>query len=131
VPVPDIDSFPFWEGPKRREVVILRCESCGYFVHPPSAGCSSYMPTLLATHGVCGSEFINSFAVVHRELSPGVKRSCVAAVVELKEQPERRLLTDIGNVRIGAERVGPSAKGAFDDTTNELPLPYFPSELSD
>ena len=38
-PIPRIDSNFFWEGAKRGELVIQKCEPCNKLWHPPRAIC--------------------------------------------------------------------------------------------
>ncbi|MCH7567383.1 MAG: hypothetical protein IH787_06990, partial [Nitrospirae bacterium] len=39
IPVPSEDSNPYWEGDKRHEFCLQRCQACGAFRLPPAPLC--------------------------------------------------------------------------------------------
>jgi uncharacterized protein len=106
VPVPDIDSAPFWDGLRREQLMILRCQSCGYWVHPPLAGCPRCLSPNLTAERVSGRGVVYSFTVVNREFAPGIKPPYVVAYVDLEEQEALRMTTNLVNVRIGDIKIG-------------------------
>jgi len=39
LPHPDEDTRDYWEGLRRGEIVLKRCNKCGYFIHYPAPVC--------------------------------------------------------------------------------------------
>jgi uncharacterized OB-fold protein len=126
VPVPDIDSAPYWEGLRQHELRILRCDGCRTFVHPPQASCPDCLSLALIPEAVSGRGAVYSFTVVNREFAPGIKPPYVAALVDLVEQDGLRLVTNLINVTIGDVRIGMPVEVAFFDIEDEdVTLAYF------
>lgn len=125
VPVPDLDSAPFWEGLRQHRLLILRCEGCRYWVHPPQASCPQCLGVRLSAEEVSGRGVVYSFTIANREFAPGVKPPYVAALVDLEEQEALRLVTNIVNVRVGDVAVGMPVRVLFCDITEEASLAFF------
>ena len=43
LPVPDLDTKEYWEGCKRHELLLQRCNQCGHYRFPPSPMCHHCM----------------------------------------------------------------------------------------
>lgn len=88
-PRPDADllSAAFWEGLRRRKVVVARCLDCerDFFPHLPS--CPRCGGRQLVNQAVSGSGTVYSWVRVHRSLSdaPVVEPPYVVATVELDD----------------------------------------------
>lgn len=128
VPVPDIDSAPFWEGLRQRRLLILRCEQCGYWVHPPLAGCPRCHAPGPAPQEARGLGTLYSFTVVNREFAPGVKPPYVAAFVDLVEQDGLRMLTNLVNVRVADVRMDMAVRVVFHDIGDMTLALFEPAE---
>jgi uncharacterized OB-fold protein len=115
VPVPEIDTKAFWDGLRQHRLLIMRCDDCGYWIHPPLAGCPRCLSSNLSAQEVSGHGRLYSFTVVNREFANGVKPPYVAAFVDLDEQVALRLLTNIVNVRIGDLRMDMPVRVVFKD----------------
>lgn len=122
----DIDSAPFWDGLRSRELRILRCGECRTFVHPPQASCPQCLSLDLAAEAVSGRGSVYSFTVVNREFAPGIKPPYVAALVDLVEQDGLRLVTNLVNVTIGDVHIGMPVRVVFFDLEGEhVTLAFF------
>lgn len=128
VPVPDIDSAPFWDGLRQHRLVILRCDDCGWWVHTPIAGCPRCLSPQVSPQEVGGRGTVYSYTVVNREFAPGIKPPYVAAYVDLVEQDALRLLTNIVNVRVGDLRIGMPVQVAFHDIGDATLAFFEPAE---
>jgi hypothetical protein len=115
VPVPDLDSQAFWAGLREHRLLIMRCGSCRFWVHPPLAGCPRCLSTQLSAEQVSGHGTVYSFTVVNREFAPGIKPPYVVAYVDLDEQESLRLTTNLVNIRIGDIKMGMPVQVLFYD----------------
>jgi len=127
VPVPtDVTRF-FWEGVARHELLILRCQSCGHYVHHPRIVCSRCQSTDLAPEQVSGRGTLYSHTVVMQAFHPYFvdKLPYVLAVVELEEEPGLRLTTNIVDCPEDELRIGMPVEVAFTEVAPGLTLPLF------
>jgi uncharacterized OB-fold protein len=84
----------FWTSGARGALEILRCTSCGFWVHPPSPVC----PKCLGRpepRAVSGDAVVHTFTVNRHPWNPDLVVPYVIAVVELPEQAGLRLTTNI------------------------------------
>ncbi len=100
VPVADLDSRPFWDALRQHRLMILRCQECAFWVHPPLAGCPRCLSPRVISTEVSGHGTLYSFTVVNREFVPGIAPPYVAAYVDLVEQDALRMLTNLVNVQV-------------------------------
>lgn len=125
MPVPDLDTAPFWEGLRAHRLDILRCDECRRWVHPPQASCPRCLSLALTAETVSGRGVVYSFTVANREFVPGVKPPYVAALVDLEEQEHLRVVTSLVNVRIGDVRIGMAVRPVFWDLDDQTTLAFF------
>ena len=119
VPVADIDSAPFWAGLRRHQLLILRCDECRTFVHPPQASCPRCLSLAVTPEAVSGRGTVYSFTVANREFAPGIKPPYVVALVDLEDQVGLRLVTNLVNVAIGDVSIGMPVRVVFCDLEGE------------
>ncbi len=87
---------PFWTGGAEDELLILRCRECQRWVHPPTGRCTDCGGEL-APEPVSGKGTVFTFTVNEHPFNPAVSLPYVIAIVELDEQPDLRLPTNIVN----------------------------------
>ena len=127
IPVPDLDSAAFWEGLRLHRMVIMRCDECAYWIHPPIAGCPRCQSLALTAVEVCGQGTIYSFTLVNREFAPGIAPPYVAAYVDLDEQPSLRVLTNIVNARLSEIEIGMPVRAVYHDIGDSTLLYFEPA----
>ena len=96
-PVPQVgdDNRDFWTGGRQGELRIVRCNDCGYYIHPPSPRCPQCLGDDVEPTPVSGRGVVYTYTVNRREWSPGLEVPYVIAVVQLDEQSDLRLMTNI------------------------------------
>jgi hypothetical protein len=97
-------SRPFWTGGARGQLLILWCAACGRWVHPPRAACAACGGPL-EPRPVSGRGTVFTFTVNRQAFRPDLPVPYVIAIVELEEQSDLRLMTNIvgcpaGDVKI-------------------------------
>ncbi len=97
LPVPQItdDNAAFWTGGRQGELLITRCTSCGYYLHPPSPRCPKCLSDAVAPSAVSGRGTVYSYTINRQAWVPGLEVPFVLAIVELDEQPGLRLMTNL------------------------------------
>jgi len=84
----------FWTGGANGQLLIQRCERCRRWVHPPAAACPACDGGVRA-EPVSGFGTVFSFTVNVHQFHPDVPPPNLIAIVELDEQEDLRLVTNI------------------------------------
>jgi uncharacterized OB-fold protein len=122
------DNEHFWRGGRDGLLQILRCQTCGYWIHPPSPICPECLNTDLAPEATTGRAVIATFTVNHYPWIPGFDPPYVIAIVELPEQVGLRLTTNIVGCTPDEVSSGMDVHVVFDhydDNGYEVWLPMF------
>lgn len=85
----------FWTGGEQGELRFMRCDDCGYLNHPPTPICPRCRSKSLAPHTVSGRATVHTFTVNHQAWMPGPELPYVVAIVDIPEQDDLRLTTNI------------------------------------
>lgn len=84
----------FWTGGADGQLLITWCTACARWVHPPAPDCPECNGALVA-RPVSGHARVFSYTVNHQPFNPSVPVPYVVAIVELDEQPDLRIATNI------------------------------------
>jgi uncharacterized OB-fold protein len=106
LPALTVNNAAFWTGGQRGELSIYRCQECRYYVHPPVRFCPRCESRDVQPEAVSGHGTVASFTVNHQKWEPDLDVPYVMALIELDEQADVRLVTNIvhcppDDVRIG------------------------------
>jgi uncharacterized protein len=128
-PAPDSLTSFFWDGARDHRLLIQRCDDCGRFQHPPEPICHHCLSFSLGAGEVSGRGTIYSFEVATQAFHPWFadKIPFVIAVVELIEQPNLKLITNIVEVDpdSAAISVGAEVEVTWQQLDDEFTLPVF------
>jgi uncharacterized OB-fold protein len=125
--LPDLTemNIHFWKGGANGRLHILRCQKCGYWIHPYAGRCPDCRGSDLAPEPVSGRGTVAGFTVNHQPWIPGVAVPYVVAIVELEERADLRLMTNLPRVPIEEVRIGLPVKVYFEPQPNDIYLPLF------
>ncbi len=118
----------FWQGGQNGELVFLRCQDCGYYLHPPIPICPIDQSKNLASEAVSRKAVVASFTVNHHPWLPGFEPPYVVALVEMVEQTGLRLTTNLINCPLEDIRIGMPVRVVFkhvSDAGGDVWLPLF------
>ena len=67
-PIPQIndDNRAFWTGGRDGELLIARCDDCGYYIHPPTPRCPRCLDDNVHPHAVSGRGRVYTYTVNER-----------------------------------------------------------------
>jgi uncharacterized protein len=128
VPVPDLDTGPFWEACRQHELRAQRCASCGRFRWPPQGFCPDCYSWEYAWTPLSGRGTVKSFSVVHHSAVPSFKENLpyVVAVIALDGTDDRVAITsNVVDCPWEAVTVGMPVEVVFNDVSAEATLPQF------
>ena len=96
-PKPDSTSQAFWDAAARRRLVLRRCLRCRMLQYPPDVSCVHCQGEQFENSETSGLGAIYSYAIVSRPFHAGFSEAVpyTVALVELKDQAELRLITNI------------------------------------
>lgn len=114
----------FWTGGEQGELRFLRCQSCGYWLHPAGPVCPECLSTDLAPESVSGRAQVHTYTVNHKAWIPGFDPPYVVAIVELPEQAGLRLTTNIVGCAPGDVRIGMDVQVTFEQH-DDVWIPLF------
>jgi uncharacterized OB-fold protein len=125
-PLPRITEMNqyFWCGGADGRLHVLRCTDCGLWIHPYAARCPKCHSAEVAAQAVSGRGTVAGFTVNHQAWVQGVEVPYVVAIVELEEQADVRLMTNMPRTPIDQVRVGLPVKVYF-ESDGEIFLPLF------
>jgi uncharacterized OB-fold protein len=103
---------------------ILRCSACNHWIHPYAARCPSCRSAEIAPQPVSGRGTVVAVTVNHQRWSPDLPVPYVIAIVELEEQHDIRLMTNMPRTPIDEVRNGMKVK-VFFEQYGEIYLPLF------
>ncbi len=125
LPVPDADTRPFWEGTKKHELRIQRCQSCRSFFFYPRSVCPKCHSQQLEWVRVSGKAQLYSYAIVHRATNAGFAPDVpyTYVIVQLEEGP--RMISNVVQCPLNGLRIGMPLEVTFEDVTVDVTLPKF------
>ena len=118
------DNEFFWTSGRDGRLRFLRCGGCGYFIHPPGPVCPRCLGRDLAPEPVSGGATVFSFTVNHKQWAPGTDGPYVIGLVQIDEQEDLRLTTNIVDVDPDDVRIGMPVHVVFEDR-DPVFLPLF------
>jgi uncharacterized OB-fold protein/acyl dehydratase len=122
-PLINQDNAFFWDGVKRKELLIQRCAGCGALRHPPRPMCPSCQSLEWNAVKASGRGTIHSFVVIHHPPFPPFDYPHVVALVDLEEGT--RLVANLIDIDPKAVKVGMPVRIDFVAVDEELMLPQF------
>ena len=116
-PSPTPESEAFWTGGRNGDLLITRCRACGHFFHPPAPACWRCRSTDVAPEKVSGRATVAAFSVDRQPWIPGFEPPYIVAIVELADEPDVRLITNVVDVEPEDMRIGIEVEVFFEDWT--------------
>ena len=113
----------FWCGGADGQLHILRCAN-DHWIHPYAARCPTCRSPKIGPQPVSGKGTVAGFTVNHQPWVPGVEVPYVVAIVELAEQHDIRLMTNMPRTPIEDVHVGMPVK-VFFEQNGEIWVPLF------
>jgi uncharacterized OB-fold protein len=113
--LPQLDDVnrPFWTGGEHGELRVQRCTRCRRWTHPPADRCPACAGPLVA-EPVSGKGVVYTFTVNHHSFHPAVPVPYVIAIVELAEQADLRMVTNLVDCRPDEVRIGLPVRVGFE-----------------
>jgi uncharacterized OB-fold protein len=118
------ESQAFWTGGQKNELLIYRCNNCSHWFHPPVGVCFRCRSRDVAPQPVSGRATVAAFTVNVHQWFPGFPPPYVVAIVELEEEADVRLTTNIVGCPVEDVHVGQQVEVLFEQR-DDVWLPLF------
>jgi len=122
----DANRF-FWTSGADGALRLLRCRSCGYYLHPPLPRCPECGSRDLGPEAVSGSGEVHSVTVNHQSWDGGEVPYAIA-IVTIPEQEGLRLTTNIVGCPPEEVTIGMPVRVVFEQH-GEVWFPLFAPDL--
>lgn len=125
-PQPDPLTQFFWDGVNEHKLLIQRCSN-GHYIHWPRIVCRFCLSTDLAPAEVSGRGQVATFTQPSQPIYPYFQQQpgYILAVIELVEQPNLTLVSNIVDIPAEDVHVGLPVEVTFREVAPGLTLPLF------
>jgi len=126
-PLPDINDAnrPFWEALRRRELRLLRCDSCGELRLHPFRRCPHCSHEKATWTTLSGKGKVWTKTVFHQLYFEGFRNDVPYNVVVIEMDEGPRLYSNIVGTDNTDIRIGDRVEACFDDVTPDVTLLKF------
>ena len=114
LPLLDDENRFFWTSGEDGRLRFLRCQSCGYYLHPPIPRCPECGSREVAPEAVSGRGEVLSVTVNHHPWDGGTEPYAIV-LVELVEQEGLRLTSNLVGSAPGDVRIGMAVQVVFEE----------------
>jgi uncharacterized OB-fold protein len=112
-PALDATNRFFWTSGQDGRLRFLRCQDCGYWLHPPSPRCPSCGSWEVAPEAVSGRGEVYSYTVNHQPWD-GDPEPYAIVLVALAEQDGLRLTSNLVGCPVDDVRIGMPVRVTFE-----------------
>lgn len=124
LPLPTAESQVFWTGGRDGALMIYRCRACGRFFHPPAPACFRCRSTEVGPEPVSGRGRVAAFTINRQPWLPGFPPPYVVAMIEIAEEPDVRVMSNVVGVPVEDVRIGTEVEVFFEEW-DDVWLPLF------
>ena len=125
VPVPSLESQPYWDGLRDKKLLMPSCDACGHHWFPPSLLCPHCSSEKWSWAAMSGRGRIFSYVVYHRVYHPGFADEVpyAVAVIELDEGP--RMISNVVGIAPDKLACDMKVEIAYEAISPTVTLPKF------
>lgn len=124
-------TYFFWEGARKHELRIQRCQACGTYIHMPRPVCRNCQSFDLAAEKVSGKGTLYAWTQTFKAFHPFfvARVPYMIATVTLPEQEGLQLMTNLVGIdvqRVDEEaRIGMPVEVDFEELSPGYVIPVF------
>ena len=125
LPALEPENEAFWQACHAGRLEFPRCRECSWYIHPPRPVCPRCQSRELVPTAVSGRGTVHSFTINHQKWFPGAEVPYTIVLVELAEQTDLRLTSNLIKCPPAEARIGMPVRVTFRAVSDEISLPYF------
>ncbi|MES2899002.1 MAG: OB-fold domain-containing protein [Pseudomonadota bacterium] len=119
----DLNRF-FWTGGADGVLRMQRCGDCRHWIHPAGVICPACRSRKVAPEALSGKATVEAVTLNHQPWLPGVEVPYAIAIVQLDEQANLNLTTNIVGIPPEQIRIGQRVEVTFEQA-EDVWLPLF------
>jgi uncharacterized OB-fold protein len=126
-PPPALEPYTeaFWRACRAGRLEMARCAACGWYIHPARPICPRCRGNEIGVGVLSGRAQLHSFTINHKAWFPGQAVPYAIGLVELVEQRDLRLTTNIVNCPLDRIAIGMPLRVTFEIVNDDIALPLF------
>ena len=126
-PIPAItpDMAEFFEGARRGQLMVHKCNGCGELNFPAYTICSKCLSTGGKWVPVSGRGEVYSFNIMHQVYHPAFAGEVPYAVVVVKLEEGAKFVSNLIGIKPSEIRIGMPVDVVFEKMNDEVSLPKF------
>ena len=125
LPVIYPEELPFWEGTRRRELILQRCNGCGKSWFPIGPACPHCFSMSWKWDKMSGRGTLHNFVVFHKAWTKWFQPRVPYAVVQIQLEEGPRLTTNFLECELKDIRIGMPVEAVYEDITSDITLIQF------
>ena len=125
LPVIYPEELPFWEGTRRRELILQRCNGCGKSWFPIGPACPHCFSMSWKWDKMSGRGTLHNFVVFHKAWTKWFQPRVPYAVVQIQLEEGPRLTTNFLECELKDIRIGMPVEAVYEDITADITLIQF------
>jgi uncharacterized OB-fold protein len=127
LPQPEEGTAGFWEGCRRRELLLQHCADCAKPRFPPRPMCPACQSMKFEWRRLSGRGTVFSFVICHGPVLPAFasKVPFPILLVQVEEDPTIRMIGDVIGPWEGKLRIGAPVEVEFEDVAADVTLPQW------
>jgi len=116
---------PYWQGARRGELLLQRCQACGHCWHPPLPRCPTCHASDVDWVAASGRGHVYTYTVVYHatHVAMADRVPYISALIQLDEGP--RVLTNLLSCAEEDAYIGMPVRLVFEPLTDDITLPQF------
>lgn len=108
------DNRPFWTGGAEGKLVLMHCEDCGTYIHPPRQVCRHCISGNVRPVAVAGTGIVDTYTVNHQKWRPNLEVPYVIARVAIDGAPGVYLTTNVVGCPVDEVEIGDRVRVTFE-----------------
>jgi uncharacterized OB-fold protein len=126
-PIPSItpDMAEFFDGARRGQLMLQKCNQCGTLRFPPHEICTNCLGSHASWVPVSGRGEVYSFNIMHQVYHPGFASEVPYAVVVVKLEEGAKFISNLIGVKPHQIQCGMPVEVTFEKLSDEVWLPKF------
>ena len=125
LPVIYPEELPYWEGARKRELWLQRCNGCGKAWYPIGPGCPHCFSMDFEWQRMSGRGKVHNYVIYHKAWTPWFEKRVPYAVVQVELEEGPRLTTNLLDYPVKEIRIGMPVEVAFEDIPGDITLVQF------
>ena len=125
LPVIYPEELPFWEGARRRELILQRCNGCAKSWYPIGPACPHCFSMSWKWDKMSGRGTLHNYVVFHKAWTTWFQPRVPYAVVQVQLEEGPRLTTNFLECELKDIRIGMPVEAVYEDITSDITLIQF------